>query len=130
MELRVLSVRQPWASLIASGRKTLELRSWETDYRGPLLIIAGGRPWKGDHGHDLGPLGVAICVVDVVGCRRLTRADAEASGLRPDKLEPLLAEGWFAWELSDARPVPATPIKGKLGLYRADTTLRKAAGFP
>lgn len=36
-----LSIRQPWAELILSGRKTVELRRWSTDYRGPLWIHAG-----------------------------------------------------------------------------------------
>ena len=38
---RVLTVRQPFASLIALGVKTIEARSWSTDYRGPLIIQAG-----------------------------------------------------------------------------------------
>lgn len=39
--MRALTIRQPWASLIAAGVKTLETRSWSTRYRGPLLIHAG-----------------------------------------------------------------------------------------
>jgi len=39
--VRALTVRQPWASLIACGVKTIETRSWSTKYRGPLLIHAG-----------------------------------------------------------------------------------------
>src|SRR3954462_15938308 len=39
--MRALSVRQPWASLIAHGHKLIENRSWCTSYRGPLLIHAG-----------------------------------------------------------------------------------------
>ena len=39
--IRALTVRQPWASLIALGHKRIETRSWKTDYRGPLVIHAG-----------------------------------------------------------------------------------------
>ena len=39
--MRALTIRQPWASLIALGVKTIETRSWQTHYRGPLLIHAG-----------------------------------------------------------------------------------------
>jgi len=39
--IRALTIRQPWASLIAAGVKTIETRSWSTSYRGPLLIHAG-----------------------------------------------------------------------------------------
>jgi hypothetical protein len=36
-----LSIRQPWAELILSGKKTLEIRSWSTDYRGLLWVHVG-----------------------------------------------------------------------------------------
>jgi hypothetical protein len=36
-----LSVRQPWAELIVSGRKSVEVRSWITEYRGKLWVHAG-----------------------------------------------------------------------------------------
>lgn len=39
--MKALTVRQPWASLIALGVKTVETRSWSTKYRGPLAIHAG-----------------------------------------------------------------------------------------
>lgn len=38
--MQALTVKQPWASLVAYGEKTIEYRSWATDYRGPLLICA------------------------------------------------------------------------------------------
>lgn len=37
---RVLSIRQPYASLILAGRKWCENRTWQTRHRGPLLIHA------------------------------------------------------------------------------------------
>lgn len=40
---RVLSVRQPWAWAIASGRKRVENRSWNTPYRGTVYIHASSR---------------------------------------------------------------------------------------
>jgi len=42
-QLRLLSVRQPWASFLVHGIKQLEVRSWKTDYRGPVAIRASGR---------------------------------------------------------------------------------------
>jgi hypothetical protein len=39
-EIRVLSVNQPWASLIACGAKEWETRSWRTSYRGLVLVHA------------------------------------------------------------------------------------------
>lgn len=40
MKMKGLSLWQPWASLIATGAKRYETRSWATNYRGPLLICA------------------------------------------------------------------------------------------
>lgn len=39
----VLTIRQPWAWSIVHGRKRVENRSWQMNYRGPLLIHAGAR---------------------------------------------------------------------------------------
>lgn len=39
--MKVLTLHQPWASLVALGVKTIETRSWSTSYRGPLAIHAG-----------------------------------------------------------------------------------------
>ena len=39
--MKVLTVRQPWASLISLGVKQIETRSWSTSFRGPLAIHAG-----------------------------------------------------------------------------------------
>lgn len=36
-----LTIWQPWATLIAIGVKTIETRSWQTAYRGPIAIHAG-----------------------------------------------------------------------------------------
>ena len=38
--VKVVSVLQPWASLIVTGNKKLETRSWNTKYRGTLYIHA------------------------------------------------------------------------------------------
>ena len=39
--MKVLTIKQPWASLIMLGYKRFEFRSWKTNYRGELLIHAG-----------------------------------------------------------------------------------------
>ena len=39
--MKVLTIRQPWATLIMQGYKRFEFRSWQTKYRGDLLIHAG-----------------------------------------------------------------------------------------
>lgn len=44
--MKVISILQPWASLVLMGAKKIETRSWNTKYRGPLLIHASKRKIK------------------------------------------------------------------------------------
>lgn len=39
--MKVLTLKQPWATLVAEGIKKYEFRSWRTKYRGKVLIHAG-----------------------------------------------------------------------------------------
>lgn len=42
--MKCLTIRQPYASLVAAGVKTIETRSWRTSYRGRIAIHAAARP--------------------------------------------------------------------------------------
>jgi hypothetical protein len=37
---KCLSLKQPYAELLISGKKTIELRSWDTKFRGEFLVHA------------------------------------------------------------------------------------------
>jgi len=41
--LKALSIRQPWAWLIAAGCKDIENRGWRTRFRGRIYVHAGRR---------------------------------------------------------------------------------------
>ena len=42
-----LSIKQPWADLILRREKTIEVREWCPDHRGPLLLhVSGTLDWK------------------------------------------------------------------------------------
>lgn len=41
--MKVISILQPWATLIVIGAKRIETRSWNTKHRGDLLIHASKR---------------------------------------------------------------------------------------
>ncbi len=36
--MKALSLKQPWAELIVSGKKTIETRKWKTNFRGEFFI--------------------------------------------------------------------------------------------
>ena len=42
--MKVLSIKQPWIELILLGRKTVEFRSWTTDFRGEFLLHSSKKP--------------------------------------------------------------------------------------
>ena len=47
--MKVLSLTEPFATLIKEGKKKIETRSWQTNYRGELYIHASmTKPAKSD----------------------------------------------------------------------------------
>lgn len=104
--IKTLVVRQPWANLIASGRKTIETRRWATSYRGPVLIASSKIP-------NIAPAGCAVALATLVDCRPMTSGD-ETLSLCP------VESGAFSWIFRDIRRTNPIPIKGRLGLYDQD----------
>lgn len=41
--MKVISIKEPFATLIMNGYKLIETRSWKTNYRGELNIHASGK---------------------------------------------------------------------------------------
>lgn len=123
--MKALSVRQPWASLIAEGTKTVEVRSWRTDYHGPLVICASARFDCGFAGLQAEartfPLGVAVCLVQLIDVVPMVAA-LHATAANPlDPPQEVLAEpvdGLFAWLLGSPQVIsPQFPVRGKLHLF-------------
>jgi hypothetical protein len=103
--MKAIVIRQPWASLIAQGNKTVEIRSRRTSHRGDLLVVAAKQPvWFSC------PTGIALAVVSIVDCRPMIPSDAEEACIdyRP---------GYWAWKLSNVRPVPPVPVRGMPGIF-------------
>jgi ASCH domain len=96
-----ITVRQPWASMIITGVKTTEYRSWRTSHRGLLYIHAGLAYDDSTPDWDGPPLIYGA----ILGHVELVRVTG-----RP---------GDFRWHLAD--PVAlAGPVRcsGRLGLWR------------
>lgn len=66
--MKALAIRQPFAEHIAKGKKRIEYRSWQTHYRGPLVIIASGSLHKSSEleSDKLLPRSCLVCLVDLV----------------------------------------------------------------
>ena len=130
--MKALTLTQPWATLIAIGAKSIETRSWKTNYRGLLAIhdAVGGytddvwfakvEPFysclrrAGIESRQQIPLGgiVAICyLADIkpTGEVHITQQERAFGDYTP---------GRFAWFLDDVtRLTPPIGVKGKQGLW-------------
>lgn len=128
--MKVLSLLQPWATLVVTGYKKLETRSWTTAYRGRLLIHAG----KGRGGAALAAapairafipdfnslsFGAIIGEVTLHDIIRLPLAQGDPDALTlEEKAFGTYDSGRYGWILTDPvsydEPIPAT---GRLGLW-------------
>jgi len=118
-KVRALSVRQPWASLIGELAKGIELRTWSTNYRGPLLICSsmgvskeGMLQWGGSGNNLQMPRGVAICIVELVDVRPWETSDEYTARTAPSDDRP-----HFSWVLRPICQTAPVPIKGQLSLF-------------
>lgn len=53
MGVKVLTIKNPWALLMAKGYKDVENRRWRTNYRGSLLIHSSKNPIPEEEGISL-----------------------------------------------------------------------------
>jgi len=76
--MKAITIKQPFASLIAEGLKTYEFRTWKTSYRGKILIHAGKsvdkEAMKRFENYDLEyPLGCVIAMATLTDCVMVTQ---------------------------------------------------------
>ncbi len=141
MEVKAITLWQPWASAVACGLKRYETRSWSTRYRGLILIHAAKRwtlaeqyfqaeaayPLTQVYGHrapevaaicdGTPPLGRIVAVADLVEC---LPTEGVPGGAMTD-LERLFgdfsAQRW-AWQLENViRLAEPIPCRGAQGLW-------------
>lgn len=133
--VKAITVWQPWATLLATGQKHNETRSWKTSYRGEILIHAAKTDHSGillhipmeelKHFQDAGvvnklPTGAIIGKASLVDCFQIDEAYRRKLQ-RENPAELAFGDytiGRYAWVMADAilfnKPIPA---KGKQGLW-------------
>lgn len=141
--MKALTLWQPWATLVSLGHKTLETRSWPTEYRGPLAIHAGKATsqlylqreypytkYLADYRSPF-PLGCIVAICNLVDVWKLGSPNAWT-----DKEHRLMAiadidlgnvsHGRYGWRLDDiqelALPIGAT---GKQRLWNWESPLQE-----
>ena len=124
--MKVITLKQPWATLVSEGIKKYEFRSWKTNYRGKVLIHAGAGIDKKEMERfkDLNlkyPSKRIIAEVEIEECLELD-----------DKLnQKIISENniaygskirtGYAWKLKNVKKIKSNKeINGKLGLWNID----------
>lgn len=115
--MKALSLKQPFAELVVSGRKTVELRKWNTKFRGTFYIHASKIPDRramSKFGFKDLPLGC------IVGCATLVDVlvyDDTSFAEDRDKHLAGSSFGKFGFVLKDCKRLEKKYVKGKLGFW-------------
>lgn len=125
--MKVLTVKEPWASLIINGYKEYEFRSWKTNYRGRILIHAG-LTLEEDASKNFKDYNLNYGKGEIIGEATLTDCILVTDKLEDDlyKLNPLVYakskhSRVYAWKLEDIKVYNRRiPSKGRLGLWNYD----------
>ncbi len=126
--MNALALRQPWAELLVSGRKTIEVRSKNTTYRGWFCVYASHSGTQQEVLYHFGferlPTGVIIGKAFLKDVKRY-QTDAEffrdsALHLATEKL--LRVEGWtlkekYGYIITDVRRITPIPYRGMPGFF-------------
>lgn len=138
--MKVISIIQPWATLIALKEKKYETRSWKTKHRGEIAIHASKKvdkhickqePFKSiltKHGYNENnlPKGAIIAISNLIDCLEIEVNEGLISLVSDGRYLKIngneIEFGWYdngryAWELQNIKQIGAIPAKGKLGLW-------------
>ena len=124
--MKALSIRQPWAWLIVNGYKDIENRSWNTKFRGPVLIHASSRRPTGAELHEAWKIPRETHGLEAA--TRMPKAEhfelggfvgmATITGTCESNSSP-----WFfgpvGYQLVDARKLKFRPFKGRLSFFES-----------
>ena len=124
--MKVLSIKEPFATLIKDGVKIYETRSWKTNYRGEIYIHASKAMSKSENVEKAMPYlkselnpGCILCKCNLVDCIYMTEEFIQKIKNETNESNYGHYEvGRYAWKLKLVEvlkePIPA---KGKLGIW-------------
>lgn len=126
MIYKALSIKQPWLYLISSGIKTIETRTWNTNYRGDIIlcsslsktkeyknIISSYNEYYKINNNELLLEGYALCIANLYDVKKMTINDEENACCK-------LYDNAYSWYLKNIRLIEPIKIKGKLNLFNLE----------
>ena len=127
--MKVLTIKEPFATLIKNKVKYIETRSWKTNYRGELYIQAGiAKLTKGIkdrkelaqlYSEDELTYGYIICKCNLVECIYMTEDFIKQEKKKNYKnfIAGRYEVGRYAWVLDNIEPINPIKVKGQLGIW-------------
>jgi hypothetical protein len=130
--IKALSLKQPYAWLIANGYLLVDDRTWSTGYRGAMLIHASKGIYEEYYDYLVENTNIPLPSKDklgyggVVGIAKLVicgRPDEIPSTLTRDKRSHFsgVPRDGFGFLFEHAKPLDLMPCPGKLGIFEIDT---------
>lgn len=124
--MKVLSIIEPFASLIKNKKKYIETRSWKTSYRGELYIHASNKKipkeWKNNSNYMIineTNYGNIICKCKLVDC--IYMDEEFIKSIKENNYQEFLLGiyevGRYAWVLEDIEVIDKIKVKGHLGIW-------------
>ena len=125
--MKVLTIKEPWASLIVQGFKEYEFRSWKTNYRGKILIHAGLSKENvqrfSDYDLDISS-GEIIGEAVITDCILVDKAFDQTLSMLDSLVYGNDHVGLYAFKLENIKKYDEKiKVKGKLGLWNYDENL-------
>ena len=127
--MKVITIKQPWATLIAEGYKEYEFRTWKTKHRGELLIHAG----KGIDKKAIErfkylnleyPSGCIIAKVNLTDCIEINDDERRMLKEKNDLVysNVISDKEWkgYGFKLEEVKKIDPIQINGKLSLWEYD----------
>ena len=127
--MKVLTIKQPFATLIAEGYKEYEFRTWKTKYRGEFLIHAGiGVDKKAiekyKHLNLEYPSGCIIAKVTLTDCIEINDESRkilkEKNNIVYDHIINHTDWKGYGFKMENIKKINPIPIKGKLSFWDYD----------
>ena len=122
MNMKALSLKQPYAELVVSGRKKIELRKWDTKFRGEFLIHASKSSDLSamqKFGFEQLPL---CCIVGKAELINVKKYNNKKEFTDDSNLHLANSEwGDYGFILRNARRLKEIKCNGKLGFWNFDS---------
>ena len=120
--MKALSIKQPWAELILQGKKKIELRKWNTNFRGEFLIHSSGNideeKMEEYNFKDLSRQAIIgkVILEDV----KIYNNEEEFLKDSDKHLASTMQWGKFGFILKNPRRIESIKHKGSLGFFEVD----------